>query len=63
MIETKIIQQTKAFCRQTFKNAEGGHDWFHTLRVYNNAMNISKGENVDLEVGMVIELYIYKRTN
>lgn len=50
MIDTNIIQQTKAFARQTFKDAEGGHDWFHTLRVYNNAMNIAKGEIVDLEV-------------
>ena len=36
--------------RSTLKNAEGGHDWFHTLRVYNNAMNIAKSENVDTEV-------------
>jgi len=50
MIDSNIIQETKAFARQTFKDAEGGHDWFHTLRVYNNAMNIAKGEHVDLEV-------------
>ena len=50
MIDTNIIEQTKAFARQIFKEAEGGHDWFHTLRVYNNAMNIAKGEIVDLEV-------------
>lgn len=50
MIDKNIIQQTKAFARTTFEGAEGGHDWFHTLRVFNNAMNIAKGENVDLEV-------------
>ena len=47
MIDTNIIRQTKAFARQTFKDAEGGHDWFHTLRVYNNALLISKSEKVD----------------
>lgn len=50
MIDTNIIQKTKAFARRRFKDAEGGHDWFHTLRVYNNAMNIAKSENVNLEV-------------
>ncbi|MHA7841730.1 MAG: HD domain-containing protein [Winogradskyella sp.] len=48
-----LIDATKAFVKETLKNAEGGHDWFHTLRVYNNAKLISKHENVDL---LVIEL-------
>ncbi len=42
-----LIENTKAFVRQTLQNAEGGHDWFHTLRVYNNAILISKEEAVD----------------
>lgn len=42
-----IIQKTKAFVKETLANAEGGHDWFHTLRVFNNALLISKNENVD----------------
>jgi uncharacterized protein len=50
MIDKKIIEDTKTFAKETFKNAEGGHDWFHTLRVYRNAMNIAKHEHVDLEV-------------
>ncbi|MEJ2112186.1 MAG: HD domain-containing protein [Flavobacteriaceae bacterium] len=29
------------------QNAEGGHDWFHTLRVFNNSQLIAKTENVD----------------
>lgn len=41
------IQLTKAFVKKTLAQAEGGHDWFHTLRVYHNAMLISKDENVD----------------
>lgn len=42
-----IIEATKNYVRATLKGAEGGHDWFHTLRVYNNSILISKGENVD----------------
>lgn len=42
-----IIPQTKAFVKKQLENAEGGHDWFHTLRVYNNALLIAKNEQVD----------------
>lgn len=50
MTTEKLIQKTKAFVKEQLANAEGGHDWFHTLRVYNNALNISKNENVNLLV-------------
>ena len=42
-----IIEATKDYVRTTLKDAEGGHDWFHTLRVFNNSLLISKGEQVD----------------
>lgn len=42
-----IINNTISFVKETLKNAEGGHDWFHTERVYKNAKLISKSENVD----------------
>lgn len=42
-----IIENTIVFVKETLKNAEGGHDWFHILRVYNNAKLISKREDVD----------------
>ncbi|NNC49584.1 MAG: HD domain-containing protein [Flaviramulus sp.] len=45
-----VINKTKAFVEKTLDGAEGGHDWFHTLRVYNNALLISKNEDVDLFV-------------
>jgi uncharacterized protein len=45
-----IIQNTIAFVKQTLSGAEGGHDWFHIERVYKNAQQIAKGENVDLFV-------------
>ncbi|GAB4154272.1 MAG: HD domain-containing protein [Winogradskyella sp.] len=53
MKELGLIEGTKAFVRKSLEGAEGGHDWFHTLRVYNNAKLISKHENVNL---LVVEL-------
>ena len=47
MTNNQLIEVTKSFVRETLKNAEGGHDWFHTERVYNNALLISKTEKVD----------------
>ena len=37
-----------AFVKETLKNAEGGHDWFHIQRVYKNSLLIAKTESVDL---------------
>jgi len=48
-----IIKNTIVFVKNTLKNAESGHDWFHIERVYNNAKLIAKQENVDL---FVVEL-------
>ena len=42
-----LIENTITFVKSTLANAEGGHDWFHIERVYNNAMHIAKGELVD----------------
>ena len=47
MTNSQLIEKTKNFVKETLKNAEGGHDWFHTLRVYNNAILISKNESVN----------------
>ena len=47
MTDSTLIEKTKDFVREQLKDAEGGHDWFHTLRVYNNALSISKSEKVD----------------
>jgi len=45
--ETNLIEKTKAFVKKELETAEGGHDWFHTERVYKNATLIAKNENVD----------------
>ena len=50
MINLVLIEATKAFVKKELANAEGGHDWFHIERVYNNALLISKGEIVNLEI-------------
>ncbi|WP_067146843.1 HD domain-containing protein [Pseudotamlana agarivorans] len=42
-----IISKTIAFVKTTLADAEGGHDWFHIERVYNNALLISKTESAD----------------
>jgi uncharacterized protein len=41
------VDQTIAFVKEKLSNAEGGHDWFHTERVYKNALLIAKTEPVD----------------
>lgn len=50
MNNTEILKATKTYVKSVLVNAEGGHDWFHTLRVFNNAMLIAKNETVDLLV-------------
>jgi uncharacterized protein len=53
MTELEIIEATKTFVQQQLTDAEGGHDWFHVLRVYNNAKLISENENVN---GFIVAL-------
>jgi uncharacterized protein len=47
MNNEKILQKTIVFVKETLKEAEGGHDWFHIERVFNNALLIAKNESVD----------------
>ena len=44
--QQKLIDTTSVFVRTTLTSAEGGHDWFHTQRVYKNALHIAQGESV-----------------
>lgn len=53
MNKAQILETTEAFVKRTLKNAEGGHDWFHILRVWNNAKLIAQNEAVDL---FIVEL-------
>jgi len=45
-----LVQNTIDFVKESLKNAEGGHDWFHIERVFNNTMLIAKEEDVNLLV-------------
>jgi len=43
-----IIDATVKFVRDTLKDAEGGHDWWHIQRVWTNAKLIAQTENAHL---------------
>lgn len=44
MTDSEIVEQTIAFVKETLQGAEGGHDWFHIQRVFNNTLLIAKDE-------------------
>lgn len=48
MQHTDIIIKTIAFVKEQLAGAEGGHDWFHIERVFNNAILIATEENCDI---------------
>ncbi len=57
MSKQQIISNTEIFVKETLKDAEGGHDWFHILRVWNNAKLIAQHETVDtfiVELGALL---------
>ena len=47
MSEALVISNTKNFVQDSLKDAEGGHDWFHILRVYTNAKHLLKSETAN----------------
>ncbi|MBT8235563.1 MAG: HD domain-containing protein [Bacteroidia bacterium] len=47
MNEKEKIEQTKIFVKKILSEAEKGHDWSHTKRVYTNALLISESETVN----------------
>jgi uncharacterized protein len=53
MTHSEIIQATVHFVKKTLANAEGGHDWWHIQRVWNNAKNISNTEGGHI---LIVEL-------
>jgi uncharacterized protein len=48
-----LINATVNFVKQTLQDAEAGHDWWHILRVWNNAKLLAKTEPANL---LVVEL-------
>lgn len=51
--QKELINKTAAFVKQALSNAEGGHDWWHTQRVWQNAKHLGAEEKVDM---LVVEL-------
>ena len=51
-----LIENTIQFVKQELKDVEGGHDWFHIERVYNNTLLIAKQENVDQTIVLLAAL-------
>lgn len=57
MKSSLIIDKTIKYVQQRLKNSEGGHDWWHTHRVYLNAKKIAESETaIDLEVVLLAAL-------
>lgn len=50
MEHDKLITETVRFVKETLKNAEGGHDWWHIYRVWKLSEKIATGEKADLTV-------------
>lgn len=50
MTDAALVEKTIDYIKDTLKDAEGGHDWFHTQRVFKNTLLIAKDENVDILV-------------
>jgi uncharacterized protein len=48
MNKQQVLNNTISFVKKTLEGAEGGHDWFHIERVFNNAKLIAKDESVDV---------------
>lgn len=50
MTDTELIEETISFVKETLQHAEGGHDWFHIQRVFNNTILIAREEKVNILV-------------
>jgi uncharacterized protein len=50
MYSKTVINNAKDFVQNQLKDAEAGHDWFHTERVYKNAIHIAKKELCNKQV-------------
>ena len=47
---SNIIEKALDYVRKTFENDFSGHDYFHTLRVFNMAMRLAREEGANLEI-------------
>ena len=47
-MDSTIVCDTIEYVKGVFQNDNSGHDFFHTMRVYNMATRIAQAENADL---------------
>ena len=47
---TELIERAQVYVRDKFENEYSGHDYFHTLRVFNMATRIAECEGASLEI-------------
>lgn len=52
----ELIERAKAYVKEKFENEFSGHDYFHTLRVFNMATHIAKQENANVEIVQLASL-------
>ncbi|HIW12007.1 MAG TPA: HD domain-containing protein [Candidatus Salinicoccus stercoripullorum] len=57
MDENKIISEAHEILREYHKNDRTGHDYWHVIRVYNNALHIQSVEGGDLFVVRLAALF------
>src|ERR1700743_255673 len=50
MTHESLITSTENFVKKTLAGAESGHDWWHILRVWNNAKLIAQTEDVNMTI-------------
>ncbi|WP_394974195.1 HD domain-containing protein [uncultured Croceitalea sp.] len=50
MNDSELVEETIVFVKKTLRGAEGGHDWFHIQRVFNNTLLLAKDEKVNVLV-------------
>lgn len=49
-MDNMIIEKTIEYVKEVFQNDFSGHDYYHSLRVYQSAVRIAEIENADLEI-------------
>ena len=55
-MKAELIDRAKIYVKEKFENEFSGHDYFHTLRVFNMATRIAKEEGARLEIVQLASL-------
>ena len=55
-MQSNIASHALAYVKQIFENDYSGHDYFHTLRVYNMATHIAEREGADVQTVQLVAL-------